>query len=307
MLRMTTPVRQLVRAYGAVISVPDLLRQLAASSDRLEKLGLELQSDVKTLNTSISALQVNQVEQSEPPPVHQAVIDYELFNRAGLRLLLDPKSLVDRVMIETGAWEPEQTAFLSKLIRQQLRFGPITFLDLGSYWGLYSLLAMQAGVLTIHAFDADRHNFAQLQAQIFLNSASGIIHPHFKAVSKSRGTVHFRDSRFVPDHNRGGAGIVNKSPLQKSFEIDCVSIDDYLALRNEFLIVKMDLEGHEASALKGMRETFRRNKVILQVEIYGQHAEEARPIIEELGLRLFHKIDVDHYFANFATDELSTH
>ncbi len=40
-----------------------------------------------------------------------------------------------------------------------------------------------------------------------------------------------------------------------------------------------------------------------KVEIYGKRAEESRPIIEELRPRLFHRIDVDHCFANFAADD----
>jgi len=295
MLQTITPIRQLARLYAAVLRIGTGDKAVAARIDEQTNTLKTVAEAVGQMSTALGTA----IRERHAPPAQQ----FELHERLGLRLLLDRKSMVDRVVIETGSWEPEQTGFMERLIREQLKRQPVTFLDLGSYWGLYSLLAMRAGAQTIHAFDADRHNFAQLQAQIFLNNASGIITPHFKAVSAAAGVVTFQDSRDISDSNRAGAGVTLRAPTRKTFDVDCVSIDDYLPLNDEFLIIKMDLEGHEPSALRGLIKTLARHKAILQVEIYGKHAEESRPIIEELGLRPFHRIDVDHYFANFAADD----
>ncbi len=65
-----------------------------------------------------------------------------LYNRLGMTLLLDRNSVVDRFVIQTGAWELDQL----KLVRAAIQYfndPRIYFIDIGAYWGLYSLIPVR--------------------------------------------------------------------------------------------------------------------------------------------------------------------
>lgn len=288
MLQTITPFRQLARAYASLLSGSSALTQLSAEAKRCAERGGEIELAITQ--------QFHEAVKSLP---RVEIGNIALYQRMGLTLLLDRKSLVDYAVIEHGEWEAPQVSYLTGLIKESLKTHPVTFLDLGSYWGLYSLMAMRAGVQTIHAFDADRHNFAQLQSQVFLNNAAGVINCHWRAISNKNGTIPFWDSRTHPDGNRGGVGVVQESDPRANAEVPCVRLDDYLPLSGQFIVAKMDLESHETEALQGMVNLFANNKVILQVEIYDEHMSSRQPILEQLGLRQIHRIGYDHYLTNF--------
>jgi len=229
----------------------------------------------------------------------------DLYKRNGLNLILDESSLVDNRMITSGSWEPEQLAYLSMLI-ERLRGKPnATFLDIGSYWGLYSLLALKSGAFdNIHAFEADLHNFAQLQANLFLNNATHSITTYNKAISDQSATLRFWDSRTHIEKNRGGVGVVDENSRHITYAVDAKSIDELLSLSGAHILTKIDVEGHEAPVLRGMAKTISQNKIVLQVEVFKPQYNRIFAETERLGLRKFHEIYPDHYLTNMTVEEL---
>jgi len=219
-----------------------------------------------------------------------------------MTLLLDRSSLVDRFVIQTGSWEPHQL----NLIRAAINYfkdPELYFLDIGAYWGLYSLIAYAAGVKNIIAFEADSCNYSQLQAQFFLNNVSTRIKAHNLAVSDSIGVVSVADSQHILGGNRGGTGIVNAG-APNTFQINSITIDKFISINNFIIVCKIDVEGHEAQVLNGMRDTIRNNKVLLQIEIFDQFYDRIVQILKDLNLRLLHKISVDHYYTNIDDQSL---
>lgn len=229
----------------------------------------------------------------------------DIYPRLGLRLMLDESSLVDKCVIDSGTWEPEQLAYVAKLTEIFRKFDNPMFLDIGSYWGLYSLLAMQSGVFAEqYAFEADRHNFRQLQANLFLNKTGGKILAVNKAVSEARGVLKFRDSTTHPEGNRAGASVIGWTEDFEGYPVDAVSIDEVLNATGAHLLMKLDVEGHEAPVLRGMAQTVANNKVVVQVEIFEQHHDQVFAEVEKLGLRTIHTIYPDHYLTNMSVAEL---
>jgi len=71
---------------------------------------------------------------------------YKVEDRLGLKLLLDQENAIDRQIFISGSWEPECVEQLFSLVEQERRKhgGDAVFLDVGSHWGYYSLLALRS-------------------------------------------------------------------------------------------------------------------------------------------------------------------
>jgi FkbM family methyltransferase len=287
------PFRQLQRLYDSFLLAG---RSMADLSTSLPSAIAELRRSRDSNNQELARVIAEAVKPAQK--------DVDIYDRQELRLLLDRSSIVDRTVIESGTWEPEQTTFLMGLMERFIGRQNIAFLDIGAYWGLYSLLAVRAGVERVYAFEPDLHNFAQLQAQIFLNNASGIVRPINKAVTSSSGTLRTWDSRGHPSGNRAGVGIVDKSFSRPTNEIEAVSIDEFLPLEDWTIGIKLDVESHEPEALKGMVKTFAKNRVIIQVEVFEAHEGRTVPVIESLELREINRIWPDRYYTNMTPEEL---
>ena len=83
-----------------------------------------------------------------------------------------------------------------------------------------------------------------------------------------------------------------------TIEWDLSYIDDELDIQDSYLVIKMDVEGHEDKALLGMQKLIQNNKVIIQVEIYKEQTSRVLPVIKKLGLRKINEIYPDFYFTN---------
>ncbi len=96
---------------------------------------------------------------------------FMLMNHLNLTLLLDRTSPVDDCIIQGKGWESEQIRRLFSFIKAFSDFrGKRYFLDVGAYWGLYSLIAHQNRWFDrIVAFEPDPLNRSQLHAQLALN------------------------------------------------------------------------------------------------------------------------------------------
>jgi FkbM family methyltransferase len=283
-LNRYTPFRQMARVYSSMLSLADTNREI---SNTLAHLSAQLGAPASP-------------PQGQSQPDSGAAVPIAIYPRLGYQFLLDRTSLVDRTVIETGTWEPGQQNYLQSLAAR-LRDQPNNvFLDIGAYWGLYSFLMAQTGIFQqIVAFEADAHNFSQFQSNIFLNRAAQRIKAYNKAVTAQDQTMHAWDSLTHPDGNRGGVGMVAADDERPSAVVEGVAIDSFLQLRDANLVIKIDVEGHEQHVLAGMLETARRNRVILQVEIYEPQMAATLPILERMGLRRIHQIEHDYYYTNF--------
>ena len=286
-----TPFRQLAKVYGATLSASAALAEIpalqGAASQRSEAALEEIRQAIVKLAPS-------------PPPERLVNIHEAL----GFQLILDRGSLVDRAVLDTGEWEPDRVAYMAWLT-ERIRIHNPTFVDVGSYWGLYSLLAHRSGAFRkIVAIEADRHNFAQLQANLFLNGAARTVTCINKAASDTDVPLKFRDSGSHADGNRGGSGVLPPASVLPSHKVEATTLDSLLQASGECILLKIDVEGFEVYVLRGMRETAAKNKVVMQIEIFDGQRDEVLPELMALGLRQIHAIHPDYYFTNIPADEL---
>ena len=228
---------------------------------------------------------------------------YMVEERMGLRLLIDQENAVDRGIFLTGTWEKAHLETLFRLVEEQRRPGDeAVFLDIGAHWGLYALLAHKSGIFKrIVAFEPDPTNYAQLQANLFLNGAENAIEALQLAASDSERTFGL----YVRTHlNRGAAKLVES---RQGDQVVCraVRVDSQLDFAGKLLVIKMDVESHEMEAIDGLLGLLAKNRCILQVEIWGEPEEELHrryrilePLLARYGMKCVHSIIDDHFFVS---------
>lgn len=215
-----------------------------------------------------------------------------------LKLILDPSSLVDRVLIDNGDWEPRQIAAMVHAARSVAADSRRKlFLDVGALWGLYALSMWRLSVFSeIHCFEPDRHNFAQLAAEVFANRASYDITLHNVAALEAPMRVRQMRSLSIEDGNRGSAAITDDAAAAEM--VSAVRLDDVIAARDAIVFIKLDVERSEARALAGMQAILANNDVYLQVERLPEGAGDLSALLPP---RLIKRgvIDHDHVYASF--------
>jgi len=236
--------------------------------------------------------------------------DYTLTTHRGLTLLLDKKNVLDRDIANLGNFENEQLDYLTeqaiKLLKQDSQ---VTFLDVGTNWGLYTLTMAAAGVKNLHAFEPDARNIAHLQTNLLLNGALEKTKIHALAVWKESGEVSFATTAENETRDRGWAQIISeetpaiedkkgKKIKLGTTTLPAVSLDDAFAgMIHQTLILKIDTEGAEAQVLQGASHLLAQNAVLIQVE---NHAHNRKEFLKKLpkNLSVVHTIEPDLYLAN---------
>jgi len=235
--------------------------------------------------------------------------EIDIYNFQDFKLLLEQKGFVDNCMITSGCYDSIHIEYFKKFWNYGGRKKKI-FLDIGSYFGLYSLHAYKSNLFNeIYAFEADRYNYSQMQANLFINRIVNINAVN-KAVSDKDGVICQHPSMTVwGGVNRGGSFVGNPENVEDEFDsisVDCVALDSFFSpeIKDSVLICKIDVERHEVYALNGMKNLIRNNKVIMQVEVFNmEQADNMESFMKENGLVKFHQIGDDFYITN--VDDIS--
>jgi FkbM family methyltransferase len=226
---------------------------------------------------------------------------YLVEERMGLRLLIDQENVIDRQIFLSGTWEKDHLDTLFGLVEKHRRPGEkAVFLDIGAHWGLYALLACKSGIFErIVAFEPDPTNYAQLQANLFLNGAENTIEAHRLAASDSERTFGL----YLRTHLNRGATQLVETGLDGQGTCRAVRVDNLLDFEGKLLVIKMDVEGHELEAIGGLLGLLAKNRCVLQVEIWGFPEEERprrykilEPLLARYGMTCVHAIVADHFF-----------
>lgn len=136
---------------------------------------------------------------------------------------------------------------------------PFTFVDIGSNQGLYSLLAAQnRHCVSAVAFEPVTSTFALLRDNIALNGVAAKIRPVHAAVS-----LHSGMARMVTDKAHSGVASLRGAPPSGGEEVRILGIAgvDTLLDGAERLIVKVDVEGHEAAVIDALMESRHRDRI----------------------------------------------
>ena len=209
-------------------------------------------------------------------------------SRQGIRFALYGKDLTSMRILKNGYYEPESILYLFNTARRQ---GADIFLDIGANIGYYSLLATKTNDFAeIHAIEAHPEIYRQLLMQIEVNAFQNIIVPHNIAASE-------KDGELFIERKGSDISTVFVDKRQDTIAIKARALDSIFNFSGRNVAIKLDVEGHEVEALKGMVNLLSRNNVLLQVEIWS-HNMDSFYFLYDNGFRCICHIKDDFYFVN---------
>ena len=203
---------------------------------------------------------------------------------------------VTRALYMFREYEPLETELVAKLVRSGM-----TFLDIGANIGYYFILASNLVGDEGHvvAFEPSPENVGILRRNISLNRLSNVTVEEC-AISNDESRIPLYLSHINAGDHRIYIGddddFYNAGRERESTTVRSITLDEYLAgqgLQPDF--IKLDIQGAEDLALKGMIETLRRNsEVIMMAEFWphGLHRAGAKPkqfllALSSLGFDLY--------------------
>ncbi len=183
----------------------------------------------------------------------------------------------------TGEYEPVTTDLIQTLLQEGM-----TFVDVGAHVGLFALPAANwvGPKGRVVAFEPHPDNFAMLQQNSNANELTSIIAANQSAVSDVTTTVHLHMSTFnTGDHQLFHQGTRN------TIEVQCTTLDAYFSAGEKVDVIKMDVQGAEAAAFRGMQRVLQDNQAVkviwelspAQLKDAGSSAGELLDWLDELG------------------------
>lgn len=185
-----------------------------------------------------------------------------------------------------GSYEPQVCALLGRLVQPGWHC-----VDAGAHMGYFSLLLARCAGPTgkVTAFEAHPGNARRLAEHLRMNGLEGRVTVENQAVSDgSAPAVELFGGRNdstcewnILGHDT--AGNIKVAVLR----IPAVSLDAYFAPGVRLDFIKMDIEGAEALALRGLRRILREMRPLILVEFHSEEAWAARAELLSAGYRLF--------------------
>ncbi len=228
------------------------------------------------------------------------VVLTRLFN--GQQLYVDGRDTsVAPALLLDGHWEPENTALFMMLLQPSS-----CVIDIGANFGYFGILAgsvvdRRAGG-SIHMIEANPHLSAMVQRSVAVNGLHQVATISSFAISDGPGKLQLE----VPRHLWGsssldGLDVEFESAIGRSLgttsdpqaanrnaglgvetilPVEAIDLDRFTAERgiDRVDVIKIDIEGHEERAYRGMTEVIARNRAHLQILIEFSSARYRDPV-----------------------------
>jgi FkbM family methyltransferase len=204
----------------------------------------------------------------------------------GHRMWLDDQDTLELATQEI--YEPFETA----LFKKEIKTGQ-TVLDIGANIGYYTLIAAKlVGPRgKVYAFEPDPDNFSLLKKNIESNGYTNVILAN-QAVSDKTKTAKL----FLNKTNKGDHRLYDSHDNRSSISVQTVKLDDFFKKLNKKIdFIKMDIQGSEAGALKGLKLLIRKNsgvKLITEFWPYGINRAGHSPLgylrtLKKIGFKVW--------------------
>lgn len=223
---------------------------------------------------------------------------------SGIRLFVRSGDHLSRLFRYFGRYEKET----SQLLREMARPNEV-FLDVGANLGLHSLGVAHDVGCSVVAFEPSPQTADCLDLSIAENKLDDRVRAYRVALSDEEGNAELVE----PPHHVGQAALA--APTEgfregSRYEVQVVRLDDYAefqdhlrALGKRVGLIKMDIEGAEEKALRGMEQLLRTHRPVIVMEIYdgnlnGFHSsrDSIFQYLTSLGYELEREFDYNGLF-----------
>ena len=166
--------------------------------------------------------------------------------------------------------------------------GKQSFIDVGANLGWFScILGKLQPQLEIHSFEMDVLNFAELEKNTALNNLMQV-HLHMKAVADKAGLLKYHRKTKKPRADFALSTHPEEIPGHKLMEVEAIALDDFFDEQGITPdVIKIDIEGAEALALKGLQRTLSKTKPTLFLEVHPHNFQIFDTSMEEIFGYLF--------------------
>lgn len=191
-------------------------------------------------------------------------------------------------LISRGEFEKLETNIIKRLVREGMNV-----CDIGAHIGYYSLLVstLVGGTGRVYAFEPDPINYYILKENKILNKFNNLVLSK-AAISSKTGKTNL----FLCRDNSGDHRIFDAEKKRPSIEINVTTLDNYFKnFKKKLDLIKMDIQGAEMEALKGMVNCIKKNEeIILITEFWpygliqaGSEPKEFIDLLDRLGFKIF--------------------
>ena len=159
-----------------------------------------------------------------------------------------------------------------------------SFIDCGCNFGAYSIpIAKEFKNQNIYALDAPEKAIYNLKQNISLNKIYNINYFNIGIGDKNTEMYFNEDVKGLKNDGSFRFTKNKKNKKIKIYKLDDVFKNEKIDL-NENIIIKLDLEGFDFLALKGLSETIKKTKVIIFIEISKMLLENSEDFSNEFDL-----------------------
>lgn len=204
-----------------------------------------------------------------------------------------------RLELLLGKHETETVRQFERLLQPGM-----TVLDIGAHVGYYARIASRliGPQGQVFAFEPHPRTYATLQrniatcdnvttARLAVGEAAGTAELYDYLMMSASGSLHYDESmvdiqRAQLSEDDIAPRIASDFPVE-TFSVDVVPIDDFLAEQGieRVDMVKMDIEGAEMGALRGMRQTITNSPGLVLIMEYNPQALKAFDVDPQAALR----------------------
>ena len=196
-----------------------------------------------------------------------------------------------RQALTTLDWENEKRSFFfDKAFELQCS----AFIDVGANYGLYTIDAVKRQQFEqVWAFEPDQENLAILRCNLEANASAGSVRIYVDALSDTDGLADFL---VTPDSGWCRLARPSDAANERTALVATRALDSLGVGTGKRIAIKIDVEGSELRALRGMKQVLLDNECFLQIESWD--AGETTAFLMECGYEEFHQIEPepDHYY-----------
>ena len=192
----------------------------------------------------------------------------------------DNKSLSRWMLKNLVEWDKEN---VKKIIFFMKKYNG-SFVDCGCNFGAYSIpIAKKFKNQNIYAFDASKKAISSLRQNMFLNKIKNI--NYFNIGVGDKNTEMYFNEEISGLKNDGSYRFtkVKKKEKIKIFKLDDIFKNKKIKLKKN-IIIKIDLEGFDFLAMKGLKSTLKKSKVLIFIEISKMLLDNSSDFFNEFAL-----------------------